>query len=220
MTEPQFIVIEGIDGSGKTYLAKRITDWLNANEKDSAICTSEPCYRATVKEDVEIIGDYRPHPYYKDRIIHYAYIICPALDLGKHVVCDRFQLSTCVYQAELETLFTPIYAEYGFYVLQPNIWKKISESEHGICKDPSWLILIDPDIKDAANRIWARGEEVNTKDLAWQKEKFVKLLGDFYRNSMAYLTGDVNIIRARTADEAFEQFTERWNASSDDDSED
>lgn len=214
-----FITIEGIDGSGKTYLAKRITNWLNANEKNSAVYTHEPYYAHEVEDGVEAIGsDYRPNPYYKDRIKHFANFILPNLEMGRHVVCDRFQLSTAVYQAETETLFSPVWNEYAFYVLPPSTWSTVANSS--LVKDPGWLILIDPEIKDVANRLWERGEEVDTKDLTWKKNRFIELLGDFYRNSLAWINGPLNVIRAKTADEAFEQFTKRWNAGSDDDSED
>ena len=211
MKIPEFVAIEGVDGSGKTYLARKITDWLNANEKDSAIYTKEPYRSFWVEPGVKLLGDYRPQPYYLDRIYHFADVIFPTLNIGKHVVCDRFQLSTYVYQAESESLFTPVYNSYAFYALPLSRYKEILEGD--ICKD-----LIDPDVQDVANRLFERGERVDTNQIRRDKELYVDALSDFYRNYVAWVEGPVNIIRAKTADEAFAIFKKRWDASSDCDS--
>ena len=104
MTIGKFIVFEGIDGSGKTTVAKHVCSRLGS----SAIFTSEPF-------DPEMPGRIEPLLnssdadsiaakalfFAADRAVH-TMKIREWLAGGSHVICDRYYMSTLAYQgAEL-----------------------------------------------------------------------------------------------------------------------
>jgi dTMP kinase len=100
-----FIVLEGIDGSGKTEQTRRLASWLRARGED-VVETCEPTesewgrrYRAWARneleaEPVEVLGFFL-----EDRRQHVSELIRPALEAGRCVVCDRYAASTLAYQA-------------------------------------------------------------------------------------------------------------------------
>lgn len=101
-----FIVIEGPDGAGTTTqaraLAKRLED-----EGHRAHVTAEPSQLAIGRLTREWLRD-RPMDlaawrtlallFAADRLDHVAHEIQPKLDEGVHVICDRYRLSSLVYQ--------------------------------------------------------------------------------------------------------------------------
>lgn len=98
-----FITIEGIDGSGKTAIAKCLHFWLVENGHPS-ILTREPG-ATLIGADIRELILRSPLParaelmlFLADRAIHVETVIRPALEVGKVVVCDRFSDSTMVYQ--------------------------------------------------------------------------------------------------------------------------
>lgn len=202
-----FVTIEGIDGSGKTYLTKLITDWLNAEEPGSTISTSEPYDRSILEgRDTWAPAEWE---FYRDRIIHWSEVIAPALAAEKNVICDRFQLSTVVYQNEDDLMFTNTWQKYARYVLGKEKWNAVEALEVGV-KEPDCVILINGDLKACLERLLERGEYSNIN-----ANKIRDWKTDFYRAIFAYenatrwcLTEASTIIIAQTADEAFERFKE------------
>jgi len=97
-----FIVLEGIDGSGKTTMAKKLIEKLNSMGYKT-MYTFEP----TDSEIVEVIkakyNEYRD-PYIDaltfalDRLIHVKTRIKPLLDKGFIVISDRYFYSSVAYQ--------------------------------------------------------------------------------------------------------------------------
>lgn len=101
-----FVVIEGLDGSGTTTQRDLICEWLDENYE--VVSTQEP----TKEEDRigEIIRkqlvqkdfDYSPESislaFAADRKIHLDDRVIPALEEGKKVVSDRYYHSSFVYQ--------------------------------------------------------------------------------------------------------------------------
>ena len=98
-----FVVIEGIDGAGKTTLSQNLKRELEKRGY-SVIITSEPTQgkygrqlrdkirqgNITPKEELEL--------FFKDRMEHVEKVLKPALSEGKIVICDRYFYSTCAYQ--------------------------------------------------------------------------------------------------------------------------
>jgi len=100
-----FIVLEGIDGSGKSEQARRLAAWLRA-ERHSVVSTREPTegewgktYRAWARGEFEAAPDEVLRWFLADRREHVAKVIGPALERGDVVVCDRYRDSTRAYQA-------------------------------------------------------------------------------------------------------------------------
>jgi dTMP kinase len=91
-----FIVIDGPDGGGKSTLAAALADKLGA-----VVLTQEPFYPEARRL---LFCDAAPAELAiamaADRHKHLRYVVAPALADGHTVVCDRYVLSTLVYQHE------------------------------------------------------------------------------------------------------------------------
>ncbi|GBE01838.1 thymidylate kinase [bacterium BMS3Bbin06] len=101
-----FVTFEGIEGSGKTTIAKRISEHLNG-EGHNAILTREPGGTEIGREIRRLLLDPENsgiHPvtelllYFADRSEHVRKVISPALKRGDIIICDRFSDSTIAYQ--------------------------------------------------------------------------------------------------------------------------
>ena len=103
-----FIVLEGIDGSGKTTQASRLADSFVLSGID-AVMTREPTDGQWGRRIREIAKNGRDgvslqdelEIFLKDREEHVKEFIQPALDEGRVVVCDRYYYSTMAYQGAL-----------------------------------------------------------------------------------------------------------------------
>jgi dTMP kinase len=99
-----FIVIEGLDGSGKTTQAKILTGKLRRSHK--AVYTQEPS-RGKVGKFIRnriLYGEKRPSAmveallFAADRIEHVQNEVVPALREGQMVISDRYLYSSLAYQ--------------------------------------------------------------------------------------------------------------------------
>ena len=99
-----FIVIEGLDGSGKTTQATLLAKRLSQNYK--VLLTAEPsqCKIGTfiregcLYEEKRLPIEAEALLFAADRIEHMQKEIKPALDEGKLVICDRYVYSSLAYQ--------------------------------------------------------------------------------------------------------------------------
>ena len=110
--EGKFIVLEGIDGCGKTTQINELYKWLPEsgliNKNATLIKTREPGGSLLGREIRDMI--LRNHQsnspsiltelllYSADRAEHISKIILPALQNGNWIICDRFAGSTLAYQ--------------------------------------------------------------------------------------------------------------------------
>ncbi len=97
-----FIVLEGIDGAGKTSIARRLVEELGAAGHE-AVYTYEPFDSLFVKALKERYSGIRDPVldalvYAADRIAHVKESIEPVLRRGGVVVCDRYYYSSVAYQ--------------------------------------------------------------------------------------------------------------------------
>lgn len=97
-TRGKFIVLEGIDGCGKTTLLAGLRDAAGDGLLSQAevAFTSEPTNRNVLARDVAPPD--RLFGFLQDRLAHQA-AIRHCLEAGQHVICDRYTLSTVAYQA-------------------------------------------------------------------------------------------------------------------------
>ncbi len=100
-----FLVLEGIDGAGKSVQARRLAVWLR-ERGERVVETREPTdgvwgqrYRAWARGDLQGKPEEVLRFFVEDRIEHIARVIGPALEAGSIVVCDRYVASTRAYQA-------------------------------------------------------------------------------------------------------------------------
>ena len=88
-----FIVIEGIDGSGKTTLAKALAGAIGGLYTSEPYGLKAPSMRALGATLAELA-----EAYCEDRRAHVDQVIMPVLSDGGIVVCDRYYPSTLAYQ--------------------------------------------------------------------------------------------------------------------------
>ncbi|MBS3816239.1 MAG: dTMP kinase [Candidatus Thermoplasmatota archaeon] len=132
----RFIVLEGIDGSGKSSIA----DFMSGNFEQVHL-TKEPTDSEIGKLAQEIANrETSPYLdlflYLADRVDH-TERIRKKLDEGTTVICDRYWGSTAAYQSAHED----ITLEYAEQIQRPFIFK------------PSLTLLLDLDPKTALDRI-------------------------------------------------------------------
>lgn len=104
----RFIIIEGIDGTGKSTLARAVGEALEARGR-RVLLTREPSNLPTGKLILERLasGDYATTPhewmgmFVTDRRLSIDTIVKPALKAGTDVIQDRSMYSTLVYQGAM-----------------------------------------------------------------------------------------------------------------------
>ncbi len=119
----KFIVLEGIDGAGTTTQATLLDRYIRKKCDVGVFQTFEPSSlyvgryirqilgRQVTKEDGSRYSDRTIAALFlADRWVHTESEIVPALEQGRHVVCDRYYLSSFAYQSihgqALDTLIT------------------------------------------------------------------------------------------------------------------
>lgn len=142
------IVVEGIDGAGKTTLANRIRDeWdargivVNASKEPTRgvwgmkLRQSAESGRLSPEQEVEYL--------LRDRKEHVATLIAPALARGEIVILDRYYPSMVAYQGAAGVAVDQLLRDNGF------------------APAPDALILLDIDPEAGLARIRARGDTPN-----------------------------------------------------------
>lgn len=139
------IVIDGIDGSGKTTQVKLLSDFLHRNTNRNIITTREPGGSKLAERIREILFSLSIDDsltewllYITARRDHFLKIIRPSLDDNKLIICDRFIHSTIAYQG------------YGF-----GINRKVIDKMNAILIDnryPDITFILDADIKTTIDR--------------------------------------------------------------------
>ncbi|MBS0289425.1 MAG: dTMP kinase [Proteobacteria bacterium] len=106
MKQGKFIVVEGIEGVGKTSNLNLIAKFIQEADQQ-VIVTREPggtpiaeALRGILLSefDEETLGETELLLLFAGRLQHVEHVIKPALKLGKWVVCDRFCDATYAYQ--------------------------------------------------------------------------------------------------------------------------
>ena len=104
-TAAPFIVIEGIDGAGKTTQLQELHRWMEARYDCSVHTTGEPTNRPigrllkdALQRRVELDGICHALLFAADRIDHVKTEIESRIKRGVPVLCDRYFLSSFAYQ--------------------------------------------------------------------------------------------------------------------------
>jgi dTMP kinase len=159
----RFIVVEGIDGSGKSTVAARIADELTRRGR-KVLRTREPGgtplsekIRALLLDakNSEMVPFTELFLYMASRAQLVDEVIRPSLREGVDVVCDRYYYSTAAYQGAAGRVGIPIVLE---------VAEKIAKFEK-----PDLVALLDVDPAVARGRDGIRNDRVESKGLDYQK---------------------------------------------------
>lgn len=101
----KFIVLDGVEGCGKTTQARLLAEWLE-EQGTPALLTHEPggtpvgeeLRRVLLESQAEMTPLTEAYLFCADRAEHVNRVIVPALLEGKWVICDRFSAATFAYQ--------------------------------------------------------------------------------------------------------------------------
>ena len=144
-----FIVIEGIDGTGKSTQAKRLADHFTSLGK-TVVLSREPTDGpwGTLLRNSASSGRLSPEEelqaFLNDRLQHVTEKIAPALAEGHTVILDRYYFSTMAYQGVR-----------GFDPLE------IRRKNEVFAPVPDLLLILDLDVDTAIERIGTRGDDTN-----------------------------------------------------------
>ncbi len=153
-SEGLFIVLEGVDGSGKTTLARGLAERL-ASEGADVRLTAEPTdgrIGTLLREGITDDPQAEALLFAADRACHTAEI-GRLLKEGVTVICDRYYASTLAYQAAAGA------TDIG--------WLRAVNS--GVIRRPDATLLLDADPDACSGRIDSRGERSRFESTEYQK---------------------------------------------------
>ncbi|MCL1844557.1 MAG: dTMP kinase [Defluviitaleaceae bacterium] len=152
-----FIVIEGLDGSGKSTQVRRLGEFFAARGEDCLI-TRLPAdneigklARAATQGVFSAESEALALLFAADMAQHHFEEVAPALTRGEHVICDRYYYSTMAYQGENDDAITRILA-YNRYL-------------RSLCR-PDAVIFLDIEPSECMRRISATRTEISIYETA------------------------------------------------------
>lgn len=198
MKKGLFIVIDGLDGSGKGEMVKLLHNYLFAKSKDYRILTTrEPTngtyglqIRTILKEEKEPLksGEKLLDLFTKDRSEHLENTIIPFLEKSNHtcniVICDRYYYSTIVFQHTQGIPFEK--------VIEKNI----------DFKKPDIALILDVPVDIALQRIKNREKQIEK----FEQPEFMEKLRKNFLELKNHLNDNIVIIDAsKSKEEVFEE---------------
>ncbi len=167
-----FIVLEGIDGSGKDTHLDLLAEWLESQGRE-VTKTAEPWKSEEGKKAREIAmhGRQNLSPeeeaaiYLEDRKQHAEQLILPALREGRTVLCGRYYYSTMAYQGALGA--------------DPEEIRRQNESAVPI---PDVVIMLKIDLETGFSRIHERGKSL---EKGYEKKEYLVKVAEILYNITA-----------------------------------
>lgn len=199
LSRPMFIVVEGPDGSGKTYTASKLAEYYNGLYV-SALGTG-PISKAAKAFFISEEGQKANQLQLIDMMIEalietQELAIKPALAEGKSVFCDRWLPSTFVYQVckRYQSLCKDPTARLPSYAVEAlsAVWQQrflTSGIDHLI--EPDLVVLCEPEIEVIKERLKARkhADDHDVMDLQTTEEIAQKLF--YYQVHVAHYAKQV-----------------------------
>lgn len=183
-----FIVVEGIDGTGKSTQTRRLAEWFRARGRE-VVLSREPtdgpwgkqlrdsgnAGRLSAEQELEL--------FLLDRKDHVENLILPSLAAGKVVILDRYYFSTMAYQ--------------GARGFDPAVIRARNEA---FAPAPDLLLLLDLPVETALQRIGSRNEGVT----AFEQSDTLERCRSIYRSLI-----DEPFVRVIDANAPAEEVTAR-----------
>lgn len=167
-----FIVLEGIDGTGKSTQARRLGEWFESQGRE-VVLSREPTdgpWGKKLRESAStgrLSAEDELQYFLNDRRQHVEEKIAPALAAGKVVILDRYYFSTMAYQGSRG--FDPV---------------EIRRRNEEFAPVPDLLLILDLDVTTAHQRIGHRGDSTNEfekkESLERCREIFLTLKGEAF----------------------------------------
>lgn len=191
------IALEGIDGSGKTTLARSLHETLN-KEAITSVLTKEPGATEFGKEIRGMIQNpkHAVPPlaefflFAADRAAHIVQVVKPALAAGKVIICDRMADSSIAYQA------------YGRGINETDVRTVNAIALQGVL--PNITFYLEIDYATAHERIMKRNEALSQFDQ--QKEDFFKRVQEGYD---AVYAGRADVMRTAAVQDLLQAIQEK-----------
>jgi dTMP kinase len=147
MTPPRFIVLDGMDGAGKSSQIGPLADWLAASGRTVTTCRDPgstavgDAIRAILldRHDLQLTPTAEMLLYMAARAQLVAEVVDPALARGEWVVSDRYLLSNIVYQGHAGGL-------------DPEAIRAVGGVATGGLM-PGLVLVLDVDLETAARRL-------------------------------------------------------------------
>jgi len=156
-----FIVLDGIDGGGKSTQIERLAGRLR-DQGETVICCADPGTTAAGLQIRQLLlnrADIALAPltelmlFFAARAQLVAEVIAPALAAGQTVVCDRFLLSSVVYQGHLGQ------------IPPAQIWE-LGQRLFGDCQ-PDLTLVLDLPVPLAATRTQRALDRIESRGAAY-----------------------------------------------------
>ncbi|NDC63966.1 MAG: dTMP kinase [Planctomycetia bacterium] len=184
-TPGRFIVLEGIDGAGKSSQIGPLVDWLRDRGRTVVTCRDPgstavgDAVRGILldRHDVTLAPMAEMLLYMAARAQLAAEVIGPALARGEWVVSDRYLLANVVYQGHAGGL-------------DPELIRRIGEAATGGIL-PDLVIVLDVDLGTAARRLSRPLDKLENRG-----EDFRRRLREGYRAEAARNPGRIRVVNA------------------------
>ncbi|MFA6494966.1 MAG: dTMP kinase [Candidatus Paceibacterota bacterium] len=197
--EKNFVVFEGIDGSGKGMQIDFLKEWYRSRKKTDVVFTREHTRDGQWSEQIEALihgdganavsAEKMQLLYILDRKDHLERVVIPALKKGERVICGRYFLSTLAYGGVDRQLH----------------WKTLLENHKEILGDlfvlPARTIFIDVDPDVALQHITDRGEG-HTYFETLERQRIIR---DAYLSIGPHFEGFAVVDGRGTPEEVFER---------------
>lgn len=176
MTRAQFITLEGIEGAGKSTVARFAREWLAARGIATQL-TREPGGTPLAERVRSLVLDRQGEPItpvtetllmFAARALHVENLIKPALARGEWVICDRFTDATRAYQG-------------GGRGVSPALIEQLAGAVHGQLV-PDCTLLLDLPVEAGLERVKQRSGPAPTDRFEEEPARF------FERVRHTYLT--------------------------------
>jgi len=174
MTQGRFITLEGIEGAGKSTVARFAREWLTARGVTTQL-TREPGGTPLAERVRSLVLDRQGEPItpvtetllmFAARALHVENLIKPALARGEWVICDRFTDATRAYQG-------------GGRGVSSALIEQLASAVQGKLA-PDCTLLLDLPVEAGLERVKQRSGTVPTDRFEEEPARFFERVRDTY----------------------------------------